>query len=202
MQPGDILYDIGANICTYSLYAASRNIKVYAFEPESSSYAILNNNIKINSFDESIKALNIALNDSNIVSDLNVSNFQPGKSGHSFENTTDQYGEKYIPEFQQACMGYRLDSLIKDFSLPFPQHIKIDVDGNEKKIIDGFGAILYDERLKSLMVEINLKNEKQNNICGMIQSSGFCKIEDEQYINQEYVKTGMQNIFFKTTVSF
>ena len=42
MQPGDILYDIGANIGTYSLYAASRNIEVYAFEPESTSYAILN----------------------------------------------------------------------------------------------------------------------------------------------------------------
>ena len=117
MVPGDIFYDIGANIGIYSLYAASRNIKVYAFEPESSSYAILNNNIKINSFDESIKALNIALNNTNLISDLNISSFKPGKSGHSFEDPI-KYGENYAPEFQQACLGYRLDSLIEFFSLP------------------------------------------------------------------------------------
>ena len=72
MVKGDVLFDIGANIGTYSLYAASKGVKVFAFEPESGSYAILNNNIKINSYSNYIKALNIALNDRNIVSELNA----------------------------------------------------------------------------------------------------------------------------------
>ena len=196
MQPGDILYDIGANIGVYSLYAVSRGLKVYAFEPESSSYAILNNNIKINSFDEQIKALNIALNDTNMISHLNISNFQPGKSGHSFDKPINQHGKEYVPEYKQACIGYRLDSLIHDFSLPVPNHIKIDVDGNEEKIIAGFGNLLNHSSLKSIMVEMNIGKESRDNIAGKILSFGFNEIEDKKYVNQEYLRAGCQNIFF------
>ena len=66
----------------------------------------------------------------------------------------------------------------------------------EEKIIAGFGDILYHSSLKSVMVEINIKSELKNNISGRILSSGFEKIEDEKYVNQKYVKTGFQNIFF------
>ena len=194
MVKGDVFFDIGANIGTYSMYAASKGVTVFAFEPESSSYGILNNNIKINQFDGVVKALNIALNDTNIISELNVSNFQPGKSGHSFEHPINHNGEKYTPEFLQACIGYRLDDLIKDFLLPIPNHIKIDVDGNEQKVIDGFGEILHDKRLKSIMVEINLTQE--NNFIDRIQSNGFKKIENKEYVIQDYLQTGMLNCFF------
>ena len=201
MVKGDVLFDIGANIGTYSLYAASKGVKVFAFEPESGSYAILNNNIKINSYSNYIKALNIALNDRNIISELNVSDFQPGKSGHSFEHAINEGGENYRPEFLQTCIGYRLDGLIKDFLLPIPNHIKIDVDGNEKKVIDGFGDILSDKRLKSIMIEINLKNKNQYDFLDMIKSKGFMILDEEKYINKDYVKTGVQNYFFVKLIS-
>jgi len=78
--------------------------------------------------------------------------------------------------------------------LPIPNHIKIDVDGNEQKVIDGFGEILHDKRLKSIMVEINLTQE--NNFIDRIQSNCFKKIENKEYVNQDYLKTGMLNYFF------
>jgi len=197
MVEGDILFDIGANIGTYSVYAASLGVKVFAFEPESGSYAILNKNIKINSFDKSIKALNLALNDKNIISELNISDFQPGKSSHSFQNPIDQNGKKYVPEFKQSCIGYRLDCLISDFNLPVPNHIKIDVDGNEQKVIDGFGEIFNDKRLKSIMVEINMENEEQYDFIDLILSNGFEQIDVDEYVNQQYLEYGVSNLFFK-----
>ena len=70
----------------------------------------------------------------------------------------------------------------------------IDVDGNEQKVIDGFGEILHDKRLKSIMVEINLTQE--NNFIDRIQSNGFKKIENKEYVIQDYLQTGMLNCFF------
>ena len=46
--PGDVLFDIGANIGCYSIYAASRSVRVMAFEPESQNYALINQNIFLN----------------------------------------------------------------------------------------------------------------------------------------------------------
>ncbi len=197
MIEDDIFYDIGANIGTYSVFAASRGVKVFAFEPEAGSYAILNKNIKINSFDKSIRALNLALNDKNIISELNISDFQPGKSNHSFQNPIDQNGKIYNPEFKQSCIGYRLDCLIRDFDLPLPNHVKIDVDGNEQKVIDGFGEIFNDKRLKSLMVEVNIENEAQYNLTELILSYGFEQIDADEYVNKLYLEHGFSNLFFK-----
>ena len=44
--PGDVLIDVGANVGTYSMFAAvMRDAKVYAFEPEAQNFALLNRNI-------------------------------------------------------------------------------------------------------------------------------------------------------------
>ena len=53
-SPGDVLFDIGANIGLYSIYAASRNIRVRAFEPESQNYALINQNIFLNGYGDRI----------------------------------------------------------------------------------------------------------------------------------------------------
>ena len=45
----EVMWDIGANIGLYSLYAArAKGLKVFAFEPESTNFARLNNNINLN----------------------------------------------------------------------------------------------------------------------------------------------------------
>ncbi len=48
--PRGIVFDIGANIGAFSLYAAQTADKVYAFEPESSNHAQLLKNIAANRF--------------------------------------------------------------------------------------------------------------------------------------------------------
>jgi hypothetical protein len=49
---GDTLLDIGANVGMYSIFAArTRGARVFAFEPESQNYAILNRNIHLTGFE-------------------------------------------------------------------------------------------------------------------------------------------------------
>src|SRR5262245_45216455 len=45
----DVLFDIGANVGMYSIWAAAtRRCRVIAFEPEALNYALLNRNIEAN----------------------------------------------------------------------------------------------------------------------------------------------------------
>jgi hypothetical protein len=57
VQPGDVVFDIGANVGPFSLIAAVRvgaNGRVFAFEPGYASFARLCDNIVLNEFDDRI----------------------------------------------------------------------------------------------------------------------------------------------------
>ena len=197
IRDGEVLYDIGANVGSYSLYAAiKKNAQVVAFEPESSNYYFLNRNIQLNKVDDKIMALNIALNDKDMISYLNLGGLRAGRSGHSFHEAKDENHELFTPCFRQGVFGLSLDTLTKDYHLPFPNHIKIDVDGNERKIITGMKNVLSDKRLKTIAIEVNIKLSEHNSITKVIESNGFSLLEDECYINRQYMATGFLNLFF------
>jgi|APSaa5957512622_1039677.scaffolds.fasta_scaffold65391_1 FkbM family methyltransferase len=189
----EVLYDIGANIGVFSLYAAHNinNIKVYSFEPESSNYYYLNKNIYRNKFDNTILALNIALNDTSIISTLNLSSFIAGGSMHNFHDELDQNHEKLKPVFKQGAVGISLDELVLNFGLPVPNHIKIDVDGNEYKVINGMTKILRNKKLKSIAIELNDNLEIDDNIVQIIIESGFINIDNNHFlVNKRYKDNG------------
>ena len=198
MNPDDAFYDIGANIGVYSLYAAKkRGVEVLAFEPESLSYAVLNKNINYNNLEDKIMALNIALYDDDIISTLNLSNFLPGKSSHNFHEELDHNHEKFIPAHKQYVLGMKLDTFLKNNNVPFPNHIKIDVDGNEHKVIKGMKNTLQDKRLKTIMIEIHMKLKVHTELINhLISNYGFSRLTEKKYINEEYDEIGTPNTFF------
>ena len=49
--------------------------------------------------------------------------------------------------------------MIAQLHLPFPTHLKIDVDGQEPQVLVGATSVLADSRLKGLMLEIRLTEE-------------------------------------------
>ena len=51
----DVFLDVGANIGIYSLYAAKKVSKVWALEPESLNYAMLNLNILITNYHQKLQ---------------------------------------------------------------------------------------------------------------------------------------------------
>jgi len=196
LRPDDVFYDIGANVGVYSLYAAKKGNAVIAIEPESSNYALLNKNIFLNSFEQKILALNLALYDREVLSTLNMNNYQPGKSGHSFHDEADLYLNPGKPRFRQAVIGMPLDTLVSRYNLSFPNAIKIDVDGNEHKILSGMSKILKDQRLRSIAIEIDSKISAHRKICDLLQTLGFEQLTNSRYINNEDQKTGCYNHFF------
>lgn len=153
VKSGDIFYDVGANVGTFSLYAAMRaEAQVVAFEPMCTNYDILNKNLNLNALGGRAIAYNIAFHDETKFSKLEISGFLAGKSGHNFDDKGDKPSV-----FSQGMFGVSMDDFVFKFGQPFPNHIKIDVDGNEPKIIAGMKRILADERLKTLAIEMDLE---------------------------------------------
>lgn len=196
-SPGDVFYDVGANIGVYSLYAAKKiNVDVIAFEPESLSYAALNTNIFYNKLAAKIKALNLALYNVDTISSLNISNFQTGKSSHNFHEKLDHSHSYFRPAFEQTVIGARLDTLVDQYELPFPNHIKIDVDGNEHKVIEGIGKMLLDPRLRTIAIEVHMSLQVHRELIDIIESSEFVRLKGVEYTNKELTENNTPNIFF------
>lgn len=170
----DVFWDIGANVGAYTLYAALRNITVLSFEPSASNYYLLNRNIKINKMDNRISALCIAFNDTTLMDSFHMANTELGSALNSFAEAVDWKGKPFVASFKQAMIGFSIDDFMRQFKPSFPNHIKIDVDGIESKIIRGAENTLSDRRVKSVLVELDSGREKYcKEVAGAIEQAGM-----------------------------
>lgn len=188
---GDVLWDIGANVGIYSLYAAThRDIRVVAFEPAAGNYYLLNRNIELNGVDSRVEAYCVALSDESCLRALNMQMTELGGALSSFGDAVDNFGKQFKPSFRQGMIGYTIDGFVSTFNPPFPNHVKIDVDGIEDRIIAGAANTLAEPRLKSLSIELDSAREGQTGeIIARIETSGLklaARRQSEMVASGEY----------------
>ena len=147
-EPGDVFFDVGANIGSYSLLSAHRGIRTFAFEPESQNFAYLNENIHRNGLAQIVTAYPLALGKLWKLTELHLSEFEAGASAHSISVDWGFDGRPMISAFCQGIMVLTLDQVISVIGRP--DHIKIDVDGLEHDVIAG---MRYNPQ--SVLVELN-----------------------------------------------
>lgn len=173
-QPEDIFIDCGANVGMYTIWAAAtRKTRVYAFEPESQNYALLNRNILLNDLGKLVKAYPLGLSDVSGLSDLHVADLRAGGSLHSVGEALDFKHEPLNAVFTQGCVSSRLDDLVSGGAIPIPTHMKIDVDGFEPKVIAGARATLRDPAVKSLLIETNQNLDDHRAMIKDLNAMGF-----------------------------
>ncbi len=179
-SPGDILVDVGANVGMYSIWAAkTRGVRVFAFEPESQNFALLNKNIVTNDLGDKVTAYCLALSDDTGFSLLHLSSFATGGSGHTLGVDLDHNLRPRVSPYAQGCVSTTLDHLLESGVVPVPTHIKIDVDGLEHKVLAGCQATLRDPRIKSILIEINSNLEEHRRIVEELVGLGF-RFSEEQ----------------------
>lgn len=179
-KPGEILWDIGANIGCYSLYAAKKGHSILAFEPSAANYFLLQKNIEYNKLDKSIQAFCLAFSDTSDCGYLNMSSIQMGGAISNFGDVTGTVecaDESYDVKFSQGMISFSIDEFIRYYHIPPPNHIKIDVDGIENKIVRGAKHTLTDKNLKSLLIELDFNHTEYNEeVIGILEDSGFTLI--------------------------
>ena len=182
-SPKDNFLDIGANIGIYSLYAARKGFNVISIEPDALNFALLNLNIKLNNFGNKITPYSIAIHNENKVSKLNIASFEWGAL-NAFDTNIDFKGNKFIPQHSQGVYGCSLDSFLRNFSF-IPNHLKIDVDGNENLILSGAKDLLKNKELKSILIELDTNREDYKNSIKLIEEGGF-KLKEKTHEKEFY----------------
>ncbi len=179
---GDVFVDIGANIGIYSLYAAKlgKKIKVFSFEPHKPNFITLIQNVVDNQLQDVVSPIAIALGDSNDIIKLNYPSLVSGSSGSQLgHKKAPGEDREFKPEFEEIVPAMTLSELVERGVLPTPTVIKIDVDGNEIKIINGMAKILTSaNKPKSIQVELNVG--EQADIAAALEKFGY-KLQNRHF---------------------
>jgi FkbM family methyltransferase len=155
-SPDEVLLDCGANVGMYTVWAAAtRKARVYAFEPESQNYALLNRNIELNGLSERVVAYCMGLSDAAGLTTLYLGDNRLGGSNHAVGEALNFELQPMQTLARQGCISAKLDDLVAAGAVPVPNHIKIDVDGFEPRVIAGAMKTLANPAVKSLLIETN-----------------------------------------------
>jgi FkbM family methyltransferase len=166
--PHHIIYDVGAAIGTFSLLLNKKAHQVIAFEPDPTHFAVLSENISLN-HGTNITAYQTAL----------------GKETGQLVLFTDKDTGGTCPSFIPTNHKSRIyaevisgDSFVENH--PVPDILKIDVEGFEIEVLEGFKNTLKSGQIKYVFIEIHH---------GLIKRAG----KDEKII-EEYLKN-YKNIY-------
>ncbi|MGD9601326.1 MAG: FkbM family methyltransferase [Gammaproteobacteria bacterium] len=150
--PGEVLWDIGANIGLYALYAGlDPTRRVFAFEPSAFNFGVLAEHIALNRMDDRVRPLCIALGAHGGLGELCMRHTDPGHGSNALNVAANNFGP-FEPTFRQAIPAYTIDGFRATFDLPPPAHLKLDVDGIELDIVRGAERTL--PHVNSLLVEV------------------------------------------------
>jgi len=156
LPPRSVLWDVGANIGIFALLAAENpNVDmVVATEPAFFNYASLLRNALRNNLTDKVIALPVGLGEESAALPFNLQNLKSGGSLHGFGDLFPFHRDDGDPAASYTCLCYRLDDLAAIPGLPFPTHIKLDIDGHELAVLRGSETTLADPRLVGLQVEV------------------------------------------------
>ena len=178
MKPGELLFDIGANIGQYSVFAAHLGVKVFAFEPESQNFMVLMRNIAFNGMFDKIMAYPFCISNECKIEMLRLSGLQQGGSCHSFGTDMNYKGEVKQWAACQGSVSFSVDQLIEEVGMPVPDHIKIDVDGLENAVLLGMERTLH--KIKSVLVEMDSAQERHMEWKRRLESEYGFETDDAQ----------------------
>lgn len=129
LKKGQIAIDIGASIGYFTnLFArcVGKLGKVYSFEPTPNQFPYLLSNIKVNGYNEIVKAFNIAAWDKN--EDIEM----------------PPIDKKFI------CKARKIDDILEEEKVKNIDFIKIDVDGSEPQVLKGLLKTFKNNNLKMI----------------------------------------------------
>lgn len=143
---GGVVIDIGANIGSFSIYAAYFKAKVYAIEPEPHNLKALKNNIKLNGLDLSITVCPYGISDYEGIATISDT------GGGSTIVDDGIYGAE--------INVITLDSFFEKNAIQDVDFLKIDVEGSEPNIILPTSKE-YLNKCKNIAIEFDVRTGDQ-----------------------------------------
>jgi FkbM family methyltransferase len=170
LAPGAVFWDIGANFGLHAVSVAisSPGVHVVAFEPNPSMFGRLQSHCGHNRVAVRCQPLALGSRDGTATLHVNDSG-NPGMTTLvPWSGTT--YGR------QVEVQLVRADTLIARGDLPAPTVVKLDVEGAEADVLEGFGVRLKDASLRAVVLETRadlLDDPTRCPAACRLQSAGF-----------------------------
>jgi FkbM family methyltransferase len=152
IHTGDVVWDIGANIGLWALFVAKQvgpAGKVVAFEPFEEALPLLKANVALNGVTNVIlRAEALGKQDGHVP-------LYPSRSGifstSSLAYRSGEFGTETEPTQVTLRSGA---SVVEENSTLLPDAMKIDVEGAEQAVLEGFSPPIW-QKLKILAIEVH-----------------------------------------------
>jgi FkbM family methyltransferase len=159
IQPGTVVFDLGANVGFFTLIAAIRTGtggRVYAFEPLPRNVDFLRRHLDHNRI-RNVEVVEAAVSDSS--------------------------GSAAFEEFESPALGrlgrsgrlriqtVTLDEMVLDNGLPLPDVVKIDIEGGERRALEGARRVL--ERRHPLIFLATHGAQVHASCCALLTGLGY-----------------------------
>lgn len=139
LRPGCLFVDVGANVGTYSVWAAERGAEVIALEPAADTFMLLQENIALNGY--AVQAIRAAAGAS-----CGTAAFTSGQDA----------GNRLDPAGSTQIRLLTVDSLIGDRVI---DGMKVDVEGFELEVLRGCRRALAEQRIRLMQLEWNAASQ-------------------------------------------
>lgn len=169
IKEDEFILEIGANKGYYALLEGKIAIKgkIYAIEPVKENYLLLEENIKLNSFN------NITLFPALALSDKIGEKTMYFYAEHNWASFNQNLETKIIEERKISTLT--LDEFVKRTNF-YPSFLRMDVEGHEYEIIRGAINTIKKAKNLKLFIEIHpwlMSKEKINFILDVLQNNNF-----------------------------
>ena len=143
LQPGDEVFDVGANMGFYTVWMSKfiGDGKIHSFEPDSKNYERLQKNISLNN-------LAVFANKKAASNTDGIVGFTSGLDG---ENHIVDGGSKNAVMIKSQ----KIDTYVKDKNIGAIAYMKIDVEGFEYAVLKGAETMLLKKGIDIIQFEIN-----------------------------------------------
>jgi FkbM family methyltransferase len=180
IRDSDVVYDVGAHYRVYSVLAARRGARVFAFEPNPACHSLFLANVAVNRLQSAITLARVALGDT-----AGTMTLHQGESVGMLDAVAVDAGQGSAVPVSLV----RADVYSNRQGWPTPTVLKIDVKGYESAVLDGFGELLSDVRV--VLCEVHprqlLPNETPKGILRRITDAGLMVDASRRYHNVQYV---------------
>ncbi|TWI82139.1 FkbM family methyltransferase/HAD superfamily phosphatase (TIGR01681 family)/FkbH-like protein/amino acid adenylation domain-containing protein, partial [Chitinophaga japonensis] len=216
LRPGDVIFDVGANIGMFSLYAGYHfpGCRVFAFEPIPPVYNCLAANAAL--YDMDIVPLNIGLSGEESTAEFVYypnNTIISGRFGNAAEdkevvkrylqNKLDSEGstmsEKHMEEILEdmirsekwECRLSTVSAVMQEWNVSHIDLLKIDVEKSEWDILQGIAAADW-QRIRQVIVEVHDIDGRLEQVKHLLEQQGYdVHVEQEE----ELAGTALYNIY-------
>jgi len=169
-----VLWDVGANVGSFTILAAKAGIYVVAVEPMPENLLLLTRNISLNDVSNNCEVLPLALAGSSGTKTFWLSSGDYGSAAHAFGEPT-RNGRPISPVRQFKLHGLTIDEAVTRLELKPPTHLKVDVDGIDDEIIFGADRTLRD--VEGICCEVKFSDNRVRRLVEYLNERGLKMVD-------------------------